>query len=119
MLPSFRQRRPSIDAQFRREFAPTALPPEQLDTAITYLGQAIADGLTLGDLSLVATEVAWVDGLLAHARIPAQQLTSFLTAYQRALAENLGPQGRPIVDMAGGIDPNGFGGLRGRFPCAW
>jgi len=98
LLPAFRQRRPSIDAQLQREFAPTALPQEQLDTALTYLGQAIADGLILGDLSLVTAEVAWVDGLLAHARIPAQQLTSFLAAYRRALAENLGPQGRPIVD---------------------
>jgi hypothetical protein len=109
LLPAFRQRRPSIDAQLRREFAPTALPPEQLDTALTYLGQAIADGLALGDLSLVAAEVAWVDGFLAHARIPAQHLTSFLTAYQRALAENLGAQGSPIADSLAGLIPPGSG----------
>jgi len=107
LLPGFRQRRPSIDAQLRREFAPTALPQEQLDTALAYLGQSIADGLILGDLTLVTPEVAWVDGLLAHARIPAQQLTSFLTAYHRALAENLGPQGRPVADWLAGLIPSG------------
>jgi hypothetical protein len=105
MLPGFRQRRASIDAQVRREFSSPSLPSEQLGTAITYLGQAIADGLALGDLGLVANEVAWVDGLLAHARIPSQLLTSFLSAYQRALAENLGPQGRPIADSLAGLIP--------------
>ncbi len=108
LLPAFRQRRPSIEAQLRREFSHASLPQGQLDTAIAYLGQAIADGLALGDLSLVSTEVTWVDGLLAHARIPGQLLTSFLSAYHRALAENLGPQGRPVADWLAGLIPPGL-----------
>jgi DNA-binding transcriptional MerR regulator len=107
LLPVFRQHRPSIDAQLQRDLPPAALPPEQLDTAIEYLGQAIGDGLTLGDLDLAASEVTWVEGMLAHARIPAHRLTSFLSAYRRAVAENLGPQGKPIVDWLAGLIPPG------------
>ena len=107
LLPSFLQRRASIDAQLLRELPPAAMPPEQLETAIAYLGQAIADGLALGDLSLVTFDLAWVQGLLVHARIPPQQLTEFLSAYRLSLAENLGPQGRPIVDWLAASIPTG------------
>lgn len=107
LAPLFRQLRPSIEAQLQRELRSAALPPEQLLTAIEFLGQAIADGLTLGDLGLVATELRWVEGLLAHARIPPQRLTSFLSAYRRALAEQLGPPGRPIVDRMHGLTAPG------------
>jgi len=97
LLPLFLGRRARIDAQLLAEIPPNAIPAEQLRSGIDNLGQAIADGLSLGDLDLVATELAWVEGLIVHAKVPVERLIAFLRAYARALEDQLGSEGRPVV----------------------
>jgi len=97
LLPLFLARRARIDAQLIAEIPANAIPDEQLRSGIDNLGQAIADGLSLGDLDLVAPELTWVEGLIAHAKVPAERLTAFLRAYARALEDQIGSEGRPVV----------------------
>jgi hypothetical protein len=97
LLPLFLDHRLHIDGQMTAELPPSSIPREQLRSGIDNLGQAIADGLSLGDLDLVATELTWVEGLIAHANLPTERLSAFLRAYSRALDDQLGPEGRPVV----------------------
>ena len=107
LLTLFLERRARIDAQLLAEIPPNAIPAEQLRSGIDNLGQAIADGLSLGDLDLVATELAWVKGLIAHAKVPAERLTAFLRAYARALEDQIGSEGRPVVAWLDQLIRNG------------
>ncbi|MBM3121607.1 MAG: MerR family transcriptional regulator [Chloroflexi bacterium] len=91
-------RRPHIEAQLLAQIPESVVPAAQLHTGLDNLSQAILDGLVLGDLDLVAPELSWVEGLMAHAHVPTERLTAFLDAYARAVAEHLGPQGKPVVE---------------------
>jgi len=108
LLPLFLDRRLHIDGQLTAELPPSSIPREQLRSGIDNLGQAIADGLSLGELNLVAADLSWVEGLAANAGVPAERLTAFLRAYSRALADQLGPQGRPIVEWLDRMIGNGL-----------
>lgn len=107
LLPLFLERRPRIDAQLLAEIRPNSIPPEQLRSGIDNLGQAIADGLSLGDLALVAADLTWVEGLMTHANVPTERLHAFLRAYARALEDQLGSEGRPVVGWLDRLIRNG------------
>jgi DNA-binding transcriptional MerR regulator len=95
---AFVVRRAHIEAQLLSQMPEGILPAAQLHNGLHSLGQAILDALTLGDLDLVAHDLSWVEGLMNHAQIPTERLENFLSAYARAAAEQLGPQGKPVVD---------------------
>jgi DNA-binding transcriptional MerR regulator len=95
---AFLSRQPLIEAQLLSQIPESVVPAAQLHSGLDNLGQAILDGLALGDLELVAPELSWVEGLMVHARVPTERLTVFLDAYARAVADHLGPQGTPVVE---------------------
>jgi hypothetical protein len=95
---AFLARRPLIEAQLLSQIPESVVPAAQLHNGLDNLGQAILDGLTLGDLDFVAPELSWVEGLMVHARVPTERLTAFLDAYARAVADHLGPPGTPVVE---------------------
>ncbi len=107
LLPLFLARRAHIDAQLLAKIPANAIPAEQLHSGIDNLGQAIADGLSLGDLDLVATELTWVEGLITHAKVPAERLSAFLRAYAQALEDQLGLEGRPLAEWLDRLIRNG------------
>lgn len=94
---SFTSARPRIDAQLLSEIPDAVIPAGQLRTGIENLGQALTDGLALGDLDLISPDLSWVEGLMLHARVPTERLTAFLGAYARAVADQLGTPGQPVA----------------------
>ena len=95
---AFVARRPHIEAQLLSQVPESVVPAAQLHNGLDNLGQAILDGLALGDLDLVASDLTWVEGLMVHARVPTERLAVFLVAFAHAVADHLGAQGKPVVD---------------------
>ena len=94
----FLARRAFIEAQLLSQIPESVIPAAQLYNGLDNLGQAVLDGLALGDLDLVAPELSWVEGLMVHAHVPTERLTAFLSTYARAVADHLGTQGKPVVE---------------------
>jgi hypothetical protein len=95
---AFAARRAHIEGQVLARMPESVIPSTQLHHGLQELGQAILDGLDLGDLDLVDADLDWLAGLMTHAQIPSERLADFLAAYARAAADHLSPQGRPVVD---------------------
>lgn len=95
---AFAARRAHIEGQVLAHIPESVIPSTQLHHSLRELGQAILDGLALGDLDLVDADFDWLAGLMTHAQIPSERLADFLAAYARAAADHLSPQGRPVVE---------------------
>ncbi len=96
-LAHFQERRGRIESTVWGRCGELGMQPSAVAAINDHLGGAIVAGLELGDLDLITAEITWVEGLMAHRRLPAQLLGRYLTAYQSAAADSLDARGAPIV----------------------
>lgn len=94
----FAKRQPKIDAMVWESLA-EKLPDHYLARASRELGRNIIAALTLGDISLVSTNIEWLEGLLTnhHYRFPADIVRQHLQAYRNAVDHCLGASGQPLI----------------------
>jgi methanogenic corrinoid protein MtbC1 len=89
-------KRTQIESTFRDLLEPLSISPEEMKTAIHFLGENITAALQLGNMSHVSAEIDWLKGLLQAHGAPKDQLISFMQSYSQAVAQNIGGQGKPI-----------------------
>lgn len=97
-LQSLRQAQGAIDAAVQTALAPTPMPQGALTTALDFTSKHIQAALTLGNLDLALSQVAWVRGLLTHRHIDADLLDRFWKAYRDTVRRHLHEQSDLIVD---------------------
>ncbi len=63
-----------------------------------YFSRDILAALKLGDIFLSNSNLDWIAGLLANAKVPVEMLRSFLQIYQQTVKEVMGSQGKLVLD---------------------
>jgi MerR family transcriptional regulator, light-induced transcriptional regulator len=58
----------------------------------------IRAALSLGDMNLLGSDIAWVEGLLSNRNLKSGLLRQYLQVFSRAVARHTGNSGRPILD---------------------
>jgi methanogenic corrinoid protein MtbC1 len=74
------------------------IPLEDIQDANHNLAQDIIAALSLGDISLIGSNLAWVEGLMTNYNIPGGALANYLSAYRDAVNTHMNESGLPIVD---------------------
>jgi hypothetical protein len=91
-------KRTQIESTFKDLLEPLSISPEEIKTAIYFLGENITAALQLGSIWHVSAEIDWLKGLLQAHGAPKEQLVSFMQAYSQAVDQIIGEQGQPIYE---------------------
>ena len=95
-LQAFTSRRAHIENTVKELVQPLSISPEDLNTAILFLGDNIAAALQLGDMEHASEEVEWLKVLLMSYQRPPQQLAEFMEKYSLSVDKHINGQGEPI-----------------------
>ena len=88
-----------IHAHLNQSLAKWNFPLRQLTDSTTFLSQAIAASLYLGNLDLLAPELAWVKSLLDYRKVQKEvRVEYFLRAYANSARATMGDIAKPLVD---------------------
>ena len=95
---AFTGKRQQIELTVRESLQPLGISPEDVETAIHFLGENIVAALQLGDMTHVSAEIDWLQGLLqAHGSSP-EQLVYFMQTYAGAIDKHINGQGKPVFE---------------------
>ena len=83
--------------QVKEYFGPD-IPLKNIRDANDYLAGDMMAALSLGDLSLLGSNIEWVQNLLINFKIPNKFLSHYLLAYRSAAETYLEESGQPIID---------------------
>lgn len=75
-----------------------AIPHHILSEVNPSFSAEIRAALTLGDMSLLGSDIAWVEGLISNRNLKPELLRQYLQTFSRAVARQMGDSGRPILD---------------------
>jgi DNA-binding transcriptional MerR regulator len=98
VLNTFQTQLASIQLGIWQELNISGIPYAHLTIANLNLAQNITAALTLGDISFLGTDIEWVTQLLRNLDIPQESLDRYISAYSKAIASQLGEEGRLISD---------------------
>ena len=98
LLDAFEVGHLGIQVHLTQSLAQWNAPVKQLADSAAFLSAAIAASLYLGDLELLAPELAWVKSLLDHRKVQAMRIEYFLRAYADSTRATLGDVAQPLVD---------------------
>ena len=104
-LTDFRDRRPQIEASVLNTVTLEVRQHNYLDVATANLTREIEAALILGDMAFIGSDLAWIEGLLAHHRIPPDVLHRFLNAYRQTVESHMGSVGAPIAAWLATLAP--------------
>ena len=82
----------------------SSIDPRHLEEANLHLTRSIASALALGDMRFLDHSVAWLDGLLANHGLSPQLAEEYYAVYRRAVEQQLGALGQPIMDWLTNIN---------------
>lgn len=104
-LDHFRSRQASIEAHVWQLIDENSDEQNYLKNANKDLAQNIIAALTFGDMELLSTNLAWVQGLLVnyHYRMPEQMMKRYITAYYEAAKKYMDERGAIITDWLGDL----------------
>jgi len=105
-LAHLRSRRPQIDAEVWAA-TESRMESSSIVGVNEYFGRDILAALEFGDLGLLRREISWVEGLIAHRKLPAGQLPAYLQVYRDAARRHLEEAGQPVVEWLDRIVANG------------
>jgi MerR family transcriptional regulator, light-induced transcriptional regulator len=92
-----------IEARVARALHGTEMEAGHMALANREMALNIKAGLALGDISLVGTDIEWVEELLSNHRMPTTMLKGYLDAYQLVARQELDERGGPVVDWLRGL----------------
>jgi DNA-binding transcriptional MerR regulator len=87
---------PAIESQLSDDIKENGLRIDYLSIANKFLSDNISAVLSLGNLELLATELNWVDALIANYKIQSVPLKKFLKFYAKATQTVMGQTGELI-----------------------
>ena len=76
---------------------------DHVEPANEYLAEDIIAALTLGDLSLIESNLAWIESLISNHLGPDDLFSNYLRAYHKAAQTQLDEPGSPILDWLASI----------------
>lgn len=95
----FRERASLIEAEVWKRLSATNMTHRELGHANTYMTRNVMAALSLGDLTLIGTDMAWVEGLIVNYQIPVEQLHCFTQVYFEAARQHLDAEaGQVVID---------------------
>ncbi|MCJ7511363.1 MAG: MerR family transcriptional regulator [Anaerolineales bacterium] len=74
------------------------IPPEIQAEVNANFSAEIHAALVLGDMNLLGSDIAWVEGLINNRGFEPDLLRPYLQIYSRAVARKMGESGRPILE---------------------
>ncbi len=97
-LYHYRERQALIEAAVWQALDGSGFPQRDLTLTNTSVAEHVKAALTLGDINLLGTDMAWIDSLLAmiNQRLPAKHLPGYWQAYHQAVEKHLDKRGQPI-----------------------
>jgi len=95
---AYSSKRTQIESTLKDLLEPLSISPEEIKTAIYFLGENITAALQLGSIWHVSAEIDWLKGLLQAHGAPKEQLISFMQAYSQAVDQIISEQGQPIYE---------------------
>jgi len=102
--PLYRKAREAFDSQREAILAEVVagmggkILPDALNEANHSFAAEIRAALVLGDMSFLGSDIAWVEGLINNRGMKSELLRQYLQIFSRAIARQLGDNGRPILD---------------------
>ena len=102
-LAQFRQTRSLVEAEVLLTTRKLPAPMGNLIEANRHMGNNISAALLFGDIALLGYDLAWVEGLLSLRGQTAGHLNTYLHAYLKAVQEQMGDAGKPILDWLGSV----------------
>ncbi len=102
-LAHFRQQQAVIEAQVWQHLQHEDIPYEELTNANMHLARDITAALTLGNVSLLDEEISWAEKLLLNYNMPADHLSRYLVAYNKAAHIILDENAKPILQWLDSI----------------
>ena len=97
-LSQFRERQALIETHVWGAFIATNKPTRYLAKINYDIGQIIDAALNLGDMSLLETDIIWIEYLLTGYRPPRQFIIDYLQAYHQGTKIHLGESAPMILD---------------------
>ncbi len=64
----------------------------------TTFSAELQGAMLLGDMNLLGSDIAWVEGLINNRGVKPELLRQYLQAFSRAVARQMGGSGRPVQD---------------------
>lgn len=95
---AFVSKRAQIELTLKQTIEPLHISLDDIQTGIHFLGENIAAGLQLGDMSHVSSEVEWLKTLLHFHEAEPEQLIRFMQAYSDAVNKSINGQGQPVFE---------------------
>lgn len=95
---AFRQHQAELEAAVWRILQAEDFPYEHITNANLHLARDIGAALTLGSVSFLGDEMAWVETLLLNYEMPEELLYRYLQVYYQAARQTLPPEGGPILE---------------------
>ncbi len=96
-LERFQQAKALIASTVSSEMAESLAGPGVISSAVTSLSDLVASALSLGDIHLLDSNVAWLDGLLRNYGFQDSLLTQLYAAYRQAVILHISEDGSPVV----------------------
>lgn len=102
-LIHYQQQQAAIESHVWQLLRPKNAVYTHIANANLHLSRDMTAALRLGDITLLGTEITWIQKLLLNYGMPANVLPQYLTAYCQAAKANLGEEGQLIVGWLKGI----------------
>jgi DNA-binding transcriptional MerR regulator len=96
LAAAYARKRPLIETALREEIESQQQVIEYLDTAVHFLGNALAATLQLGNIGYLAADIDWLIHLLNQHQVSLLYLPQFLRAYAQATRLVMGESSQPI-----------------------
>lgn len=97
-LAQFQDQLPAINAQVTAEMRQYQMYGSHLSTANLNLARGIMAALKLGDISLLQTDIDWVQGLLENHQIPVEKLQRYMQVYYDVTKAHLNDEASPVLE---------------------
>jgi MerR family transcriptional regulator, light-induced transcriptional regulator len=95
---AFRQNQAALEAAVWNMLQGEEFPYEHITNANLHLARDIGAALTLGSVSFLGDEMAWVETLLLNYEMPEALLRRYLQVYYQAARQALPPEGAPVLE---------------------
>jgi DNA-binding transcriptional MerR regulator len=102
-LEEYRRQQAAVEAEIWSQIATVQLPDEMIARSNSYLARDIQAALTLGDMSFLDEEVAWLTQLLANHNLGQADLWRYFRAYHTAAKTVFGSDEHVVVSWLGKV----------------
>jgi hypothetical protein len=87
-----------IENQVHEQFNGSGMSRQALDEINNYMAAGLTAAMKMGDLGLLNREIGWVEELIVNHMPEGRPLPDYLDSYYQAIKQQLGQDGRLILD---------------------